>query len=117
LCCAPWSSSFSDTTYHKAADIAQQKLTTTQISLKHYFAIAPMEQYFEFTSPSGSNVTINARTMHILDTPLGVIPATARVKTESFTAEQKQKIESLRREHERKAQEAWDKIGNNIGAR
>jgi hypothetical protein len=101
-------------TYHKAAELAQQKLASTRITIGHYYALAPTEQYYEFVSPSGSNVVINARTLHISDSPIGVSRPDARSTAVSTNLEIKQKIENLKHEHEREAQEAWDRITNNV---
>jgi len=58
-------------TYHKAAEAAKERCAGAQLKFGHYYALAPTEQYYEFVSASGSNVVINARTLHICDTPLG----------------------------------------------
>lgn len=97
-------------THHKAAELAKQLLSAKAPLLTRYYALAPTEQFYQFDSPSGSNLVLNARTLSICDFSaarrVGAGPALSITETEN--------IRSLQDEQQRQAQKAWDAIRDTI---
>jgi hypothetical protein len=103
-------------TYHKAVEVAQTKLNDSHLKLAHYYVIGPTEEYYDFVTPSGGRVLINARNLRCHEIPSGVNPfATSDVATtnaaSSISIDER---ENLKRDYQRQAREEWDKIGANI---
>jgi hypothetical protein len=103
-------------TYHKAVQIAQTELNDPHVQVVHYYTIGPSEEYYDFVTSSGGRVLINARNLRCHEIHIGVDPfATSNATNRNAaTSSDIEKRDSLQRDYERQAGEAWDKISNNI---
>jgi hypothetical protein len=98
-------------TYHKARQLAQAALNSSEVQLKHYSARRPAEEYYEFAADSGRRVLINARSLRSQELARGQAPFARAGKAATapapVTAEQRA---ALKQDYQRKAGDAWNKI-------
>jgi hypothetical protein len=103
-------------TYHKAVELAQKRLNDSHVQVARYCVVGLDEEYYDLVTPSGGRVLINARNLRCQEIQSGVAPfaasdVTKRNAAASVTIENR---ESLKRDYQRQAGEAWDRISNNI---
>jgi len=99
-------------TYHKAVELAQNRLHGSHVQLAHYYAIGLTEEYYDFVTPSGGRVLINARNLRCQESQSGVDPFAASTVTNANPASSTdiEEGESLKRDY----QTSWRSVGQDF---